>query len=128
MPSVSAASSLKVVEDPLVPRNTDFAHSVRLHNYTRDRFGQTQFIDVLPYNGDGRGTKCSGDYWLEDFPQFNGADRDKLRILYTTDDPRTVSQCPTNANAADRDQCAVRTPRCTRSRSHDGHELGGTDA
>lgn len=49
----------------------------------------TDTIDILPYNGDGRGTDFAGDYTLEGVDALAGA-----TVYYTTEDPATLSDDP----------------------------------
>lgn len=52
----------------------------------------TDTIDVLPYNGDGRGTAYSGSYALTSVSAPSGA-----TVYYTAADPSTLSDDPSNA-------------------------------
>lgn len=52
----------------------------------------TDTIDILPYNGDGRGTAFSGSYALTSVNAPLGA-----TVYYTTADPSTLSDDPSNA-------------------------------
>jgi uncharacterized repeat protein (TIGR01451 family)/LPXTG-motif cell wall-anchored protein len=49
----------------------------------------TDTIDILPYNGDGRGTKFAGSYELESVEAVDGA-----TVYYTTADPEDLSDDP----------------------------------
>ncbi|MFC0581539.1 DUF7507 domain-containing protein [Micrococcoides hystricis] len=98
VPKVVASGLMKSTGDELVPQNTAFQHSLQLYNYTDAQLGHVQYIDLLPFNGDWRGTKFSGEYWLQTLPEYVGPDGgDTGKIYYTYDDPGTVSLCPTNA-------------------------------
>lgn len=52
----------------------------------------TDTIDILPYNGDGRGTAFSGSYTLTSVNAPLGA-----TVYYTTADPTTLSDDPSSA-------------------------------
>ncbi|MBN0039100.1 DUF11 domain-containing protein [Cellulosimicrobium cellulans] len=49
----------------------------------------TDTIDILPFNGDGRGTAFTGDYTLEGVDAVAGA-----TVYYTAEDPATLSDDP----------------------------------
>jgi uncharacterized repeat protein (TIGR01451 family) len=53
----------------------------------------TDTIDILPYNGDGRGTSFSGSYTLNEITPPAGA-----TLYYTTADPSTLSDDPNDAS------------------------------
>ncbi len=98
VPNVVAVGLQKSAEDKLVDHDAAFQHSLKLTNHTDAQLGATQFIDVLPFNGDWRGTEFNGEYWLKDVPEYVGTSGVEGRqIYYTYDDPKTVSVCPTNA-------------------------------
>ncbi|WP_309106107.1 hypothetical protein [Arthrobacter sp.] len=52
----------------------------------------TDTIDILPYNGDGRGTSYSGSYALTGVTAVGGS-----TVYYTTADPATLSDDPAGA-------------------------------
>lgn len=52
----------------------------------------TDTIDILPYNGDGRGTSYSGSYALTGVTAVPDS-----RVYYTTADPGTLNDDPANA-------------------------------
>jgi uncharacterized repeat protein (TIGR01451 family)/LPXTG-motif cell wall-anchored protein len=53
----------------------------------------TDTIDILPYNGDGRGTSFSGSYTLTDVTAMAGS-----TVYYTDADPATLSDDPADAS------------------------------
>ena len=53
----------------------------------------TDTIDILPYNGDGRGTDFAGEYTLAGVDVGAGA-----TVYYTTADPATLSDDPAHAS------------------------------
>ncbi|MBV7363433.1 DUF11 domain-containing protein [Actinomycetaceae bacterium TAE3-ERU4] len=76
----------------------NFKHTAQLVNSTETLYGETEYIDLLPYNGDPFGTHFNGKYWLDKMPENQGSvDKSKVRVFYTTDDPTTVSLCPQGA-------------------------------
>lgn len=67
--------------------------TVLLKSYNTAVSNFTDTIDVLPYNGDGRGTKFSGSYELVSVtPKQN----QNIEIYYTKADPATISDEPNN--------------------------------
>lgn len=115
VPNVVAAGLAKSTEDKLVDHDTAFQHELKLSNYTEAQLGATQFIDVLPFNGDWRGTKFSGEYWLSKVPENSGSNTaEGHEIYYTYDDPNTVSVCPTNAQGKDDLDACVNASRATK--------------
>ena len=114
VPNVLAAGLGKSTEDKLVAHGTPFQHSLKLSNLTEAQLGTTQFVDVLPFNGDWRGTKFNGEYWLSKVPENVGTNTfDGQQIYYTYDDPKTVSVCPTNAKGKDELDACVNAARVT---------------
>lgn len=115
VPNVLAAGLSKSTDDKLVPGNTPFQHSLELKNLTEAQLGTTQFIDVLPFNGDWRETKFNGEYWLSKVPEKLGSNTfDGQQIYYTYDDPKTVSVCPTNAKGKDDLDACVNAAKATK--------------
>ncbi|MFF7903989.1 hypothetical protein ACFZCV_35325 [Streptomyces sp. NPDC007920] len=56
---------------------------------TRCRKDFTDTIDILPYQGDGRGTSYSGSCALKSVSALSGA-----KVYYTTADPKSLSDDP----------------------------------
>lgn len=71
--------------DPAKPADThptDFTYTISFKNHSSNPMGNVRVLDVLPYNGDGRGTDFQGGYSLEDVKQLPGSV--KGDIWYTT--------------------------------------------
>ncbi|AOZ72114.1 hypothetical protein BK816_01405 [Boudabousia tangfeifanii] len=135
VPNVAVLSTKKSISNQLNPIDDGFSQQLTLMNATAAPFGKTQFIDVFPYNGDKgegvkwRSTDYHGEYWLRELPQTIVAksppkdqelDPTKVKDIpaedmpvfyYTTQDPNTVSMCPTNADAEDMKFCTARAKR-----------------
>lgn len=115
VPNVVAVGLAKWPEQSLVAHDTPFQHTLKLSNYTEAQLGASQFIDVLPFNGDWRGTKFNGEYWLSKVPENKGSSTaEGHKIYYTYDDPNTVSVCPTNARGKDDLDACVNAAKATK--------------
>ena len=68
--------------------------TVRVTSHDSKATSFTDTIDVLPFNGDGRGTEFAGAYVLKAPVQaVSGA-----KVYYTTDDPKTLNDDPDHAS------------------------------
>ena len=83
----------KSVITPVIERNGDIHFSVTYKNSTDDNISNFQLLDILPYNGDSRGTSYTGSYVLknvevtEEDSSGNNIDiTDALKVLYTDDE------------------------------------------
>ncbi|WP_146128875.1 DUF11 domain-containing protein [Corynebacterium sp. 13CS0277] len=114
IPAVDVVLAQKAAMDSLVPVNNKFTHAVNIQNQTKASFGPSDYIDLLPYNGDGRGTKYSGEYWLEEMPRYAGDDQ-SLPIEYTTAPSASISQCPPTASEEDLVLCQAMAEKWGRS-------------
>lgn len=83
--------------DPAKPTDkhpTDFTYTVAFKNHSPTSMENVRILDVLPYNGDGRGTNFNGSYSLVKVAQTSGTVLGK--IWYTNNnvavntDPNTV--------------------------------------
>ncbi|RLV57182.1 hypothetical protein D9V41_00545 [Aeromicrobium phragmitis] len=63
--------------------------TVTLRSFDPTSQAFTDTIDILPFNGDGRGTTFAGDYSLTGVDAVAGA-----TVYYTTEDPATLSDDP----------------------------------
>jgi len=84
----------KAADTPFIPNvNGDGKGSgswtVTLRSFDPTAQTFTDTIDILPYNGDGRGTAFSGSYALTGIDAVAGA-----TVYYTTADPATLSDDP----------------------------------
>lgn len=95
IPSSAVVSSTKSTDSAIIPQNGSFTNTVGWYNYTSAELGETQFIDVLPFNGDGRGTSFSGTLTLTSVT-YSGraAVANNTNVEYTSADPSTVSSNP----------------------------------
>jgi uncharacterized repeat protein (TIGR01451 family) len=84
----------KVADKPYIPNlkgDGDGAGSWTVNMRSFDPLSQpyTDTIDILPYNGDNRGTKYSGTYTVTGVDAVANA-----RVYYTTADPATLNDDP----------------------------------
>lgn len=90
--TVAAASTVTQSKWVLTPREMvgeTIGWGIAWSNGSQTAQGPAQFVDILPYNGDGRGTEISGQ--LSDV-QFHLLDVDEdVRIEVTDADPRTIN-------------------------------------
>ena len=97
MPS-AVISSAKSTLDPVEEVNEPFTHTVGWFNYSEATVGRASFIDVLPWNGDGRGTSFQGDFWLTSVTLASAVGGSTTLIEYTSADPRTIVNDPADAS------------------------------
>ena len=78
----------KEVENAIIEKNGKIKYTVVYENKTEDPVSEFQLLDVLPYNGDNRGTNFNGTYTLESIniqQKVNGAVQSTNNLkLYTT--------------------------------------------
>ena len=55
----------KEVETPIIEKNGQIKYNISYQNNTDETVQKFQLLDILPYNGDSRGTKYEGTYTLE---------------------------------------------------------------
>ena len=55
----------KETDEPIVEKNQMIKYHVSYKNNTEESIKDFQLLDILPYNGDSRGTKYSGTYTLD---------------------------------------------------------------
>ncbi len=55
----------KETEKPIVEKGENIEYNISYKNNTEEVVNEFQLLDILPYNGDGRGTKYNGMYVLE---------------------------------------------------------------
>jgi uncharacterized repeat protein (TIGR01451 family) len=106
-PDVSASVTLaaggtttigKTADTPVIPNPTGDgvgagSWTVTLRSYDPLAQDFTDTIDVLPFNGDGRGTDFAGAYELTGVDAVAGA-----TVYYTTADPTTITDDPADAS------------------------------
>ena len=82
----------KTIETPVIEKNGEIHFTVSYKNNTDEIIPDFQMLDILPYNGDNRGTNYTGEYTLDRLvvTQKDGSDKiisnDSLEILYTNDE------------------------------------------
>ena len=55
----------KEVEIPIIEKNGQIKYNISYSNNTDETVSDFQLLDILPYNGDSRGTEFEGTYMLE---------------------------------------------------------------
>ena len=63
--NLSSYSLYKTTETPVIEINGDIHYKITAINKTDDAISDFQLLDILPYNGDGRGTSYNGTYTVE---------------------------------------------------------------
>ncbi|MBR2784668.1 MAG: MucBP domain-containing protein, partial [Clostridia bacterium] len=90
--NLSSHRLYKTVQTPVIERNGDIHFTIAYKNNTDGTIPDFQLLDILPYNGDGRGTSYNGNYTLDRIvvTQYdangNVIPNSNLRISYTTDE------------------------------------------
>ena len=90
--NLSSHRLYKSVDTPVIEKNGEIHFTVSYKNNTDEIIKDFQMLDILPYNGDSRGTNYTGDYTLDRLvvTQTNEAgdkiSNDNLQILYTNDE------------------------------------------
>ena len=78
----------KEVETPIIEKNGDIVYSLIYENKTDDPVNDFQLLDILPYNGDTRGTSYNGTYTLENIEVVQTTSGEEQAVdnlsLYTT--------------------------------------------
>ena len=85
--NLSSHRLFKTIETPVIERNGEIHYKLSYKNNTDATISNFQLLDILPYNGDNRGTSYSGTYTLE-------------RIEVTTDSGTTTKTYYTNDTSA----------------------------
>ena len=90
--NLSSHRLYKTVETPVIEKNGEIHFTVSYKNNTDEIIPDFQMLDILPYNGDSRGTEYTGEYTLDRMvvtqQNENGEtiSNDNLEILYTNDE------------------------------------------
>ena len=78
----------KEVEESIVEKNEQIKYKIVYENKTEDPVSNFQLLDILPYNGDSRGTNFNGTYILDNIniiQTVNGTIQETSNLkLYTT--------------------------------------------
>jgi uncharacterized repeat protein (TIGR01451 family)/LPXTG-motif cell wall-anchored protein len=100
----------KIAKHRFNDHDQDLEWTLRWKNTTSQNYAKRVLIDVLPYNGDPRGTKFNGSYTITElnYKFLNGLNASNFRFYYTTDpEARTASAF---ANGIDYDGLAGDNP------------------
>ena len=82
----------KSVNTPVIEKDGEIHYTLSYKNNTDGVISDFQLLDILPYNGDSRGTEYTGEYTLDRLvitqENENGEtiSNDNLEILYTADE------------------------------------------
>ena len=78
----------KELEAPIIEKNEQIKYKIVYENKTEDPVSNFQLLDILPYNGDSRGTNFNGTYILDNIniiQTVNGTIQETSNLkLYTT--------------------------------------------
>ena len=85
--NLSSHRLFKTVETPVIEKNGEIHYKISYKNNTDAPISSFQVLDILPYNGDTRGTSYTGTYTLE-------------RVEVTTDSETTMKTYYTNDASA----------------------------
>jgi len=87
-----AARVSKVADQSVVEINPDtISWTINYANTLSTNLGTTRFIDLLPHNGDGRGTVLNGEFGFAGAEKLGSTD---ATLFYTTDAVGTVNTDP----------------------------------
>ena len=90
--NLSSHRLYKTIETPVIERNGDIHYKISYKNNTNAGIPDFRILDILPYNGDSRGTSFNGTYTLDrlvitqEDSDGNTLSNDNLNILYTNDE------------------------------------------
>ena len=90
--NLSSHRLYKSVNTPVIEKNGEIHYTISYKNNTDEIISDFQLLDILPYNGDSRGTEYTGEYTLDRLvitqENENGEtiSNDNLEILYTADE------------------------------------------
>ncbi|MEE0127469.1 MAG: SdrD B-like domain-containing protein, partial [Clostridia bacterium] len=73
----------KETENPIIEKGENIEYSISYKNNTEEPVNEFQLLDILPYNGDRRGTKYNGTYILENIELVG---QTGLKIYTTTEE------------------------------------------
>ena len=70
----------KEVKTPIIEVNGEGIYKITASNKTDNNANNFQLLDILPYNGDGRGTSFNGNYKVEkiEIKQINNLDKSEI--------------------------------------------------
>ncbi len=91
--NLSSHRLYKTVETPVIEKDGEIYFTLSYKNNTDGSVPDFKLLDILPYNGDGRGSDFTGNYTLDRLvvKQYDGAgnlkaDNSNLIIAYTNDE------------------------------------------
>ena len=90
--NLSSHRLYKTMNTPVIEKNGEIHFTLSYKNNTDDTIPDFQLLDILPYNGDNRGTAYTGTYTLDrivitqEDSNGNKINNNKLNILYTNDE------------------------------------------
>ena len=90
--NLSSHRLFKTLEKTVVERNEEIHFTVSYKNNTDTTIQNFQLLDILPYNGDSRGTSFNGTYTLDrivvtqEDKDGNTISNNNLTVLYTNDE------------------------------------------
>ena len=91
----------KEVENPIIEENGDIKYKIVYENKTDGAVSAFQLLDILPYNGDNRGTSFSGSYKITSIDvvqTVNGVQQSNNNLkLYTTNSENVRNMDATNS-------------------------------
>ena len=102
--NLSSHRLYKNTDTPVIEKNGEIHYTILYKNNTEGYIPNFQLLDILPYNGDSRGSNYSGDYTLDRLvvTQQDGegqiVSNDNLEILYTNEESvrNTITSADTN--------------------------------
>ena len=105
--NLSSHRLYKNTDTPVIEKNGEIHYTILYKNNTEGYIPNFQLLDILPYNGDSRGSNYSGDYTLDRLV-ITQQDRDgkvisndNLEILYTNDESVRNTASVSDSNLGD---------------------------
>lgn len=82
--SISESRFYKITDKPLVKSNEILHYTIVIANSSAINSSDLKLVDILPYNGDGRGTNFNGEYILQSLNITND-ENNSIRIYKTNE-------------------------------------------
>lgn len=105
--NLSSHRLYKISETPVVELNEEIRYTLSYKNNTDYKISDFQLLDILPYNGDDRGTNYNGTYTLsklvitQESSSGEILSNDNLQIFYTDDENVRTTVTSKDENLAD---------------------------